>query len=390
VNQTRSTFANNPHAVFWLAYPGFFLVGILNTFLGPLLPLLSARWQLTDAQAGYLFTAQALGIMLASAANGWLVARLGTRPIITGGFVLAALSAGLFAAYSWSFGLVLLFLSGLALGSLMPTITVLIAAAGQERQAQALIWLNFFWGLGAVAAPLLCAGLVQLAGLPGALAAIAAAALFFGLTVRFALRETNLAARQDEATPAIALRPFLPVLLIYGCLTFAYIGCEATLGGWITSYAQRQAGQAAGSWSIAATLFWAGLLAGRAFSPLLLRKINEISLILLGLAIAFAGQLILLRGGSGQRVNLGAGLAGLGLAAVFPTVLALFTARTGAASPKLTGVLYFCAGLSGAVMPGLTGWLAENTRQLRLALFAPLVLSSLIPFLLFLARRDSA
>ena len=60
------------YAAFFLTHTGFFLAGIVGTCLGPLLPALTNHWQLSDAQAGSLFTMQAGGAMLGAAASGWL------------------------------------------------------------------------------------------------------------------------------------------------------------------------------------------------------------------------------------------------------------------------------------------------------------------------------
>ena len=56
-------------------YSGVFLTGMLTTLLGPLLPVLSARWSLADAQAGYLFTALFAGSMGGAVISGLLLPR---------------------------------------------------------------------------------------------------------------------------------------------------------------------------------------------------------------------------------------------------------------------------------------------------------------------------
>ena len=48
-----------------LVHAGFAIVGVVNTFLGALLPTLSLQWRLNDAQAGRLFAAQFSGAMIA-------------------------------------------------------------------------------------------------------------------------------------------------------------------------------------------------------------------------------------------------------------------------------------------------------------------------------------
>jgi fucose permease len=42
----------------------FFPTGILSTLLGPMLPILIARWTLNDTQAGNLFLVQFLAMMV--------------------------------------------------------------------------------------------------------------------------------------------------------------------------------------------------------------------------------------------------------------------------------------------------------------------------------------
>jgi hypothetical protein len=50
-----------------LLHFGFLLVGLVHTLLGPILPMLAARWRLDEAEAGSLFIAQFTGVMIACA-----------------------------------------------------------------------------------------------------------------------------------------------------------------------------------------------------------------------------------------------------------------------------------------------------------------------------------
>jgi len=71
------------------AHIDFVITGIVMTMLGPLLPILSARWSLNDTQAGNLFLAQyasSIGGMLSS---GLMVRRHGYRiTLIFGAFLM--------------------------------------------------------------------------------------------------------------------------------------------------------------------------------------------------------------------------------------------------------------------------------------------------------------
>jgi MFS transporter, FHS family, glucose/mannose:H+ symporter len=61
-----------------LLHCGFLLVGIVHTLLGPILPMLAARWRLDDAEAGSLFIAQFTGAMFGVALSGAMIERLGS------------------------------------------------------------------------------------------------------------------------------------------------------------------------------------------------------------------------------------------------------------------------------------------------------------------------
>ena len=64
------------------------------TFLGPMLPALSARWSLTDEQAGYLLFAQFFSSMFGMLSSGPLVRRVGYRMTFIIGLLLMACGMG--------------------------------------------------------------------------------------------------------------------------------------------------------------------------------------------------------------------------------------------------------------------------------------------------------
>src|SRR5438477_12153004 len=77
------------------AYVSFVPVGVATVLLGPMLPILSARWSLNYAQAGALFPVQYVASTVAVALSGVLVARFGFRFAIQTGLLLVAVGLGL-------------------------------------------------------------------------------------------------------------------------------------------------------------------------------------------------------------------------------------------------------------------------------------------------------
>src|SRR6204780_3867854 len=70
-------------------HAGYVVAGIATTLLGPLLPVLIARWSLSDQRAGLFFTAQFCGSMVGVASIGWLI-KYGYRYTFGCGFALIA------------------------------------------------------------------------------------------------------------------------------------------------------------------------------------------------------------------------------------------------------------------------------------------------------------
>ena len=84
---------------------GFLLVGVVNTLLGPILPMLAARWRLDDAEAGSLFIAQFTGAMIGSALSSPMIERLGILRLMAYGYAAMAAAVACLGVSSWGIGL---------------------------------------------------------------------------------------------------------------------------------------------------------------------------------------------------------------------------------------------------------------------------------------------
>jgi fucose permease len=103
-----------------------------------------------------------------------------------------------------------------------------------------------------------------------------------------------------------------------------------------------------------------------------LEACEEADLVLISLFVAGAGLVVIVVGSSLMTVSSGAGLTGLGLAAVFPTTFAIFTRHFGRQASQLTGFFSVLAGLGGALIPWLVGSISAWFGDLRIGLLIPL------------------
>jgi fucose permease len=192
-------------------------------------------------------------------------------------------------------------------------------------------------------------------------------------SVRFAadgtaMVETNVKAPQSSIRKKIWNNRLLPTV---AGLFFIYVGTETAVGGWVASYARRIDTHAL--WAITPSFFWGALLLGRFSAPLALRHIRETRLATAGVALAAVGILMLIAAKAMPTIMVGAAISGLGLSSVFPISVSLLTNWFGETAPRISGLIFSCGNLGGAVLPWAVGALSTHFGSLRAGFTVPLV-----------------
>jgi len=103
-----------------LLHIDFVLTGIVMTFLGPMLPSLSARWSLNDTQSGSLIFAEFFSSMFGMLLSGVSVQRFGYRKTLILGLTLMPLGVALLASGSWLWGITSICIFGVGYGMTTP------------------------------------------------------------------------------------------------------------------------------------------------------------------------------------------------------------------------------------------------------------------------------
>ncbi len=142
----------------------FVLVGVMTTMSGVLLPFLSARYSLPASTTAWLFPAQFLSAATGVISSGVLVRRWGFRATLGLGYALLASGAALFAPATWPSVLAGVCVYGMGVGILNPT-SNLAAGTLSRRGPEMVNVLNFCWGAGAVAGPMILPALLARSGL---------------------------------------------------------------------------------------------------------------------------------------------------------------------------------------------------------------------------------
>jgi MFS transporter, FHS family, glucose/mannose:H+ symporter len=361
-------------------YAGFVIAGMATVLLGPILPVLSTRWSLSDFQAGSLFATQ-----FTASTVGAILASYFRRGCLLFGY--ASVAAGLSALALGDYGIVVLAfaLVGVGLGS---ATTATNLTFGTERPAQRgamLTRVNLYWGIGAVS----CPPFVSAAVGPGTLRivllglSVGALAVFGALTLVLWRRNDAKPDWKSKSRGEGRLGP--PIFILFSLLLFLYVGAETCISGWIATYIHRFDSLTPERSSLYVSAFWIAIVLGRAVTPILVKRVAEYAVLMAGLIAALAGISILM---FPQRaaVSLAAvALAGLGCAPIFPLAVARLLARIGFS--RHLGWIFAICGSGGAALPWVTGLYSAHLGSLRGAFVVPLTAMAGV---LLLALTDRA
>jgi fucose permease len=339
-------------------HPVFALTGVLHSIGGPLLPSLAATFYLTDSQSGFLLLAYYAGTSLGALLCGRNLARS-----ITMGFLGLTCVCTLIAGAHRAFLYPLFLLLGISVGLPMTAISMLAGRMFGARSAAPLAFLNFSWSAGALLAPLLAARLLIGHTYRAAYVILAFIAAAAALACWFQLEDVpESAPLQNSLARALNLR----IIVLFALLTFLEVGIENTTGSWLATYALRTTGGGGPLAAASTSFYWAGFLASRGLSSLLLLRIDPRRLLRLANGAAFVAAIVLVGYPGTADHAVAMVVLGAALAPIFPLLLARFfaTART---SSDSRWVLAVC-GFGGSVLPWLTGWVSSQSGSLRLGL----------------------
>ncbi len=345
-------------------YAGFIICGMATVLLGPVLPVLSARWSLTDVQAGSLFAVQ-----FTASTFGAVLASYFSRACLVLGYasVAAGLAALVLADYHKAlFAFALL---GAGLGSATTATNLLFATVRPDMRGVMLTRVNLFWSIGAVSCPPFIAASVDAGTVRMLLLGLSLGALcVFVAVVALLTRPGRRTLERSESHPAGRLRP--PVFVLFSVLLFLYVGGETSVSGWIATYANRFVGLSAGTSGLLVSVFWISIVFGRALTPLLVKRATEFGVLASGVIAALCGMASLLFPQTPLLTLAAVAVAGMGCAPVFPLAVARLLTRIGWS--RHLGWIFAICGAGAAVLPWATGLYSAHIGSLKTAFLLPL------------------
>lgn len=345
-----------------------FVYGMIASMLGTILPDLSDRFGLSPSQNGTIALAQALGLIIPSLAVGPLLDNEGKKIGLILGLAFIAVALFLLPRSAGFPSIVfLLFLLGVGGGIVVTGANSLASDVGAVHRAVALNLVNLFFGLGGLATPFISANLFA----RNWMRLCYTVAFLTVVTVMIQLFTKMPGPPNAEGFVFADARAVLgrPLLVLLGFFLFLYVGCEVGIWNWLPRYLIAQGISETRALNILSLGFALGILIGRAgISPVLARLPAITVTLLASIAMAITTFLIL-RTNNPTVAGIFVFLAGISMAPVFPTTIAI----VGDTFPRMTstaiGLAITCGWTGLAASSRIIGFIAGgDPRRLKKAL----------------------
>jgi FHS family glucose/mannose:H+ symporter-like MFS transporter len=353
----------------WIWLTTMVFAGAGCNFIGPFLPSISATWRLHDRQAGLLLACLFFGSFLGTMLLGNNLARtlrIGAFGSSIGLLLLATMAN---QAAGFAGGIVGLTIMGFGLGQLMSSINLIVGASSIWERSRHLANIGIAWCVGAMLSPVLTTVLIPHLS-PGARLGIFAPTYLLPMVLsnklgipKFAtepIRSFEVQVMGNRWRPALS---WILVFLVYG-------GIEASIGGWISSFAVRYHMEDIGMAQWMMSLFWSGLIIGRLITAKLVTPSREVMIVRAAILSSVCSLSYLVMTHSPVALSVGVAITGVCLSPLFPLLLSMTIECK--LSSRLMGGILAASGLGAALLPSLLG-IISSVSSLRAAMLVPLL-----------------
>ena len=369
----------------------FVTLGLPAGAIGVAWPYVRASFDAPLAGLGLILVSFTLAYFLGSAVSGPLTGRLGTSRLLLGGCALSTVAwLGLALAPQWWLVPLVSFLAGAGSGLIDASVNAHISL---NRGVRYMGWLHASWAVGAaLGPPIVVLSLAGTSSWRAAFAAMGVAFLAVGLLI--AVRRRDWVGEVVVPTgPALAEAPgttsYGRAMLLLAGLFLVAAGLEATAGDW--SYTQLTVGRAVstGIASWGATLFWAGLAAGRVALGVVGNQLQPVRLLDAGIGVSALATLAFWLAPPLVSALIALPLLGVALSVIFPLLLSLTPSRVGAGlTAHAVGYGLAAGTIGGGGVPAGVGLALQSVG---LSTFGPLltIQAMVLALLHAISRRGS-
>ena len=345
------------------ALGGFFLSGVLFSFLGVILPAWGYHLRSDYTTVGLYFLFLTFGIYAGAQVCHWLVTRTELHLLLTlaSGLACAGLLALAYLSgpHPPSQRMFALFLVGGAGAMVNTAVFHAITPLYQHDPAATINLSGGLFGLGCLTTALLTAGTFNYYTVPSMMILLAVIPFYF--TIGFAVGGPFVYTPHSFPSFNKAMADFRsPGAVLFTLLLFFQFGNEWAIAGWLPLFLIQQLGMSPVNGILLLALYWTALLAGRIVAQAMLPRVRHSRMLLGSVLAALFGCVLLSMTGMMGGAIAGIILIGGGFASIYPLTVESIAHRFPYYHPGFFGGIFSLGLIGGLLTPGLLGLVARE------------------------------
>lgn len=347
-----------------LIYLAFISLGLPDSILGSVWPVLHVAFDVPISYAGIVTMAVSIFTILSSLLSNWVTHRFGTGPVTAVSVLLTVV--GLFGySFSSSFPMLLVFTVpyGLGAGAIDAALNNYVALHYSSRHMS---WLHCFWGVGTVISPYIISYAIGKAHswavgyrMVGFIQLAIAAILFASLPLWRRVERRRISGGEEILGEPPSLRQVFRIPGVWQTLVgfFGYCSLESVIMLWTSSFFSEVYALPSEKAAAFGSLVYIGVTVGRFLCGFVADRLGDRRLIRLGLCTVGIGILLIALPLADWRCAFaGFLIAGFGCAPVYPAIMHATPARFGKTnSQAIIGLQMAFAYTGTTLMPLLSG-----------------------------------
>ncbi|GAA4839219.1 MFS transporter [Paenibacillus vulneris] len=350
-----------------VVFGGFLIFGFSENIKGPAIPRMQADFSLNEAQLGWLLALNSLGYLAACSYTSILSRKIGIRWTGIIAFVSMAVSGVLmYLSTSYPFLSAAYFVMYLGNGMLEIGLAIMAARIFTRNTGMMMNLAHFFYGLSSTVAPIIAASLMGWHVMGGELGWRGMYLIMLSLSllpvIPSLLGRFPTGNQEEGANSSFRDLVADPVAwLIVAVLSFGVVS-ELAVGSWLVYFLERAYAWPIEDASRMLSVFFLFFMLSRLFLGPVTDKIGYTMSIMI--FSAFSGLCSLAAIVLGEKAAILFAVAGIGIAPIYPTVMALLAKRYGKGVDTAITFTVTLMGIASVIGNLLIGYIIDGVRSM--------------------------
>jgi fucose permease len=350
-----------------IIFGGFLIFGLSENIKGPAIPIIQFDFSLNETQLGFLLALNSLGYLLACSFTSVLSRKIGIRQTGIIAFTTMAIAGLLmYISTSYAFLSASYFLLYISNGMLEIGLGIMAARIFTKNTGTMMNLSHFFYGLGSTAAPIFAVSMMGWNVFDGELGwrGMYFLMLSFSLLPIIPCLIGKFPKANDDQVDRVSINSLIrdPIAwFIVATLTFGVVS-ELAIGSWLVYFLEKAYGWTIDDASKMLSFFFLFFMLSRLIlGPITDRIGYTLSIIIFS---AFSGLCSLAAVVIGEEGAILFAIAGIGIAPIYPTVMALVAKRYSKGTDTAITFIVTLMGIGSVIGNLMIGFIIDIVRTM--------------------------